>query len=1039
MLSWAVRGARSRPVQTALLSGLCALVVAAGAFAPIFLRAIDQSVFRTQLHHGGSQESSLVAESSRDPRGAQVSPDVIERVLPSRLRPLLAAPRFVWSGRVMTFGGKLGPARGTILAQQDVCAGLRLVAGRCPTAAFEVAVSETDSRVHQWQPGTVMEGREDRGSSLTPAFDQRFAVVGIYATDLDASVWPWVIVTGNSGVVETGKVTPVGADALITVGETFAHQSSETGATARGWAAAVLTGTFPINLDTAGLDDVLTLDVAIREAMATGATNSPLVRVRSGIPDAVQDVVLGQDQARVIVPLLVSQLALLAAAVVVLVAGAAAARRRPETGLSRLRGFSHSAARAVGNLESFLAVAVGLPIGLAAGILAGRVASLTMLPPGVPFEVPPSALLLGLVGGVGCAAAVWWAGRAAAQAPVIDLLRRVTSRDGRSGTHVIEVLIVGVAIAAVVALTTGSVTGSLAVIAPALVALAIGLMAAWLVPPVARAIGRRALSRGRMTWALAATGVARRPLVRRIVTVVVVATALAVFAVVAQTSGSSNRDLRARSEVGAAAVAQTDARDIAVVKTALARMPRTATGPVVTPVVWVRQGNSDAIRTMAIVPDEFAQVADIPIARSAFSFDALRSPVLQPPLVRGDTMTVTVSASQVALVRTSDPYPDGLGPDSPIVLTARLTSANGSSAMVTFGAIPMGKAGAQTLSTGIPCTAGCALTGLGTGQAIGDPREVSGTIEIASMASTVGGLADLTGQGVWRPAPAEPAGQSFVTTTPGGGLALTFVSDRVGVTVLTALATAALPALVAPRPGQSPSGTFDGAGLDGLSLKIASVGTIPYAPGGGDNVAVVNLDTLAERGTSVAISGRVDVYLSDAVRLDELARTLGAAGIHVTSATTPAAVQARYDHAAPTWSLSLAPVVAVVALLMALLVMGLVAAADWTGRRHDDAALALAGVPARVLTRATALGYAALVGAAALLGAASGVLGSWLALPLLPLFTRASTAYQVDRGLEAPLVAATVGAIGLLLATAVAAMTALHRRRSPHLDRSVLG
>ncbi len=53
-MRWALRGARARPVHTALLSGLCALVVGSGVFAAVFLRAIDHSVYLTQLEQGGS-------------------------------------------------------------------------------------------------------------------------------------------------------------------------------------------------------------------------------------------------------------------------------------------------------------------------------------------------------------------------------------------------------------------------------------------------------------------------------------------------------------------------------------------------------------------------------------------------------------------------------------------------------------------------------------------------------------------------------------------------------------------------------------------------------------------------------------------------------------------------------------------------------------------------------------------------------------------------------------------------------------------------
>ena len=1030
MVRWALRGARARPVQTVLLAGLCALVVASGVFASVFLRAIDHSVYLTQIEQGGSLASSLVADTARDQSGAQVSPEVVERVIPSGLKPLLGAPRLMWSGRVWTVGGKLGPARGSILAQTDVCAGLRLVVGKCPSAPFEVAVSEMDSRTHRWGPGTVLEGREDRGSSLSPAFESGFTVVGVYALDHDARVWPWVLLTGSSGLVEPGKVTPVWSDALITVGATFAQQSSETVSTTRGWTLARLTATYPIRLDAAGLDDLLTLETVVGDAISAGAKSAPPVRVRSGLPAAAQEVYLGQGQARVIVPLLVSQLALLAAAVVVLVAGAAVAQRRPEIGLARLRGFSRTQARTLVSLELLVAVVVAAPLGVLGGIGAARLATLLMLRPGVPLEVPPWTLPLGIVGAAGCAIAVWSAGRSSAATDVNDLLRRVAPRSRGVRPNVIELLIVGVAGAGVVALATGNVSGSLAVLTPALLALGLGLMSAWLVAPAATWLGARAMRRSHLTTALSAASVARRPLLRRIVTVTVVATALAIFAAVAQSSGSTNRNARARTEVGAAAVAQTDARDVAVVKTALAALPQIGGRATATPVVWVRQGNSDAVRTMAIVPSDFEQVVDIPTDRGAFRFDSLIRRTVAPPHLQGESLTIALTSALVKLDGSPDPYPNGLGPETPILIVIRLMTRDGSTTPVTFGPISMGSTGPHTLTAGIPCTAGCSLVGLGVGQTIGDPRKVSGTLSIASVTSSAGGEADLTSPGIWPDAPAQTAGANYVTTAPSQGLVLSFVSDRTGALVEATAVTAAIPALVASRPGQPLTGSIDGAGLDGLSVKFAAVGTIPFAPGGGDNVAVVNLDTLAERGTLVSTAGRVDVYLSAAGSLEQVTQALEHVGVHLTSVNTPQLMQARYDNAAPTWSLSLAPLIAVAAVLMALLVMALVAAADWTDRRHDDAALTLAGIPAAMMAKATAAGYLCLVSAATLLGAIAGIVGSWLALPLLPLFTRGSTAYQLDRSLNPALILAIVLGVATVLAAFAWALAALQRGRA---------
>lgn len=86
-----------------------------------------------------------------------------------------------------------------------------------------------------------------------------------------------------------------------------------------------------------------------------------------------------------------------------------------------------------------------------------------------------------------------------------------------------------------------------------MLALAVGLALALVLVPIARRIGTNALAKGRTSSALAWLGTSRRPAVRRIVAVITVASALAVFSADAYAVGQRNREARAGVETGSAA------------------------------------------------------------------------------------------------------------------------------------------------------------------------------------------------------------------------------------------------------------------------------------------------------------------------------------------------------------------------------------------------------------------------------------------------------------------------------------------------------
>ena len=102
-----------------------------------------------------------------------------------------------------------------------------------------------------------------------------------------------------------------------------------------------------------------------------------------------------------------------------------------------------------------------------------------------------------------------------------------------------------------VALLTGNLEGPLATLAPTLLAVAVGLLLGRALAPATPVVSRRLLRRGRAVAAAGIVNAVRRPAARRVLVMVVVASALLVFCVDAMVTGQHNRQNAAEQLNGA--------------------------------------------------------------------------------------------------------------------------------------------------------------------------------------------------------------------------------------------------------------------------------------------------------------------------------------------------------------------------------------------------------------------------------------------------------------------------------------------------------
>ncbi|WP_164842772.1 FtsX-like permease family protein [Actinoplanes solisilvae] len=522
-------GAVRRRSGPALLVALLALLLAAAASCAAWygLTVASRSAGSTVTSAPVEQRAISVRQATGatdDPRGALDALGTTTR----GLLPLPgAAPVLgVVSDGFYNYPGRQGASTGLPIAYRDAfCRNVRLT-GECPSAADDAAISADTARRLKLKPGDSFQVR-----SATAAVPMPFRVSAVYeAVEPGGAYWSAKLFRSQGTL-----------DPMFTSLDAFRDPSLTRQIVA--WDVevplALLRGDGAYDLN--GLVN--------RAAPSFAAAQLELFAPTGKLVDRVRDVRIDVAEG---VAIALGQTAVLAWFAFGLAGRFTGRERRADAALLKLRG---STARGI------LRLALGqhlLP--LAAGAIGGWAAGFLLAWPlarGLPVssELGVAVLLsLGLVLVVlGIALLVLLAVDALHQrAPIVALLRRVPSarRDWRSG--VIDVALVALAAGAVYQARSGG--GGLGVVAPALVALAVGLLLARLLRRLADQVGAVALRAGRVKLGLTAVRVSRQPGTDRVFALVVVTVAMAALTAGVYAAGRTERVERADVELGAARV-----------------------------------------------------------------------------------------------------------------------------------------------------------------------------------------------------------------------------------------------------------------------------------------------------------------------------------------------------------------------------------------------------------------------------------------------------------------------------------------------------
>jgi putative ABC transport system permease protein len=739
---------RQRRLQTLALIALAALLSSGICLAPLYQRAMEQAL-NSSLLHAATPTKSGVQLSSRSHDAQE-----LRGLLPGSLDRYFEAPVVSSSVAVSALTVTRGrPVVGRIYAPVGLCEHVQVVDGRCPTAAGEVMVTPEDAAENGWQlDGTVPatqrpDPTHDRGG--IPAAD--LLVVGLYEPLDDG--WLGAPLVGRVGLeIIDPPSSYIVTDDWVTVPESLEGPDTP-------WFRASWTVLWPLRMDAVDVDGLQRLGPAVAKLKDRLTVPSDDrgeldgVLLDTDLPGLATEVDKGRNEARTTVVVLVAQLAVLIGVVLWMVLVSATDDRRSELALARLRGRGRRATARYLLAELLPVCLTGVVLGVLAAPAVMTLVAAVVFPRPVPVEVRLPLVTAAVVSLVVVAAVVVAAARRAAREPVDSLLRGVPPPRRAGGG---ETALIAFALTAVVALVTVDLAGPVATLAPTLLAVALGLLLARRLGSVAAALGRALLGRGLSAAGAGVLSSVRRPAARRVLVMVVVASALVVFCSDALVTGRHNRERAAEQATGAPYVLSIRPASLPTVVDALRAVDPEGTR--LTPVVKMQPtGTEPSGATVAVRPRAWANVASFPLFdRGDVPWRAILAPSTPPLEVTGNQLRGRARFSGVQV----DGDPSKL---DQVRVGLEVRTSTGGASIVDVTPVP-GRDGRTRVSAFLSCSAGCQVVGITlTGVYV---LSLSFTVELSGL-TIDGHPVDLGPATDWREASDDEGASLAPTHGPG--------------------------------------------------------------------------------------------------------------------------------------------------------------------------------------------------------------------------------------------------------------------------------
>jgi hypothetical protein len=935
---------RMRTAQAVMVLILTAIAAATAAAAPWYALAVASRAAAADVASAPAAQRVLSAARTGglggDPAGALRA---VAAEMPRRLPLDGATPVLGLRAPTVYRPAAAGSATSGFATayRDDFCAHVRL-SGACPAAVGDAAISRDVAQRLRLELGSEFAVRAT--ATGTPV---RFRVVGLYELiDPNGAYWSARLFRAN------GELDP-----LFTTAAGFADR--RLGEPTVGYDVEV-----PAHLLRG--DDGYDLGAAIAGARpALGAAGIRLTDPTGALRDTI-----AEDRRTIWRGVLIAlgQLLVLAWFALALAGRYTLRDRRADAGLLKLRGDNRARMLLLTSGQHLLPLLGGALIGLPAGLVAARLlagASPVRAETLIALAASAAAAGVALAGGLLVLAAV---DAVMLRLPVVTLLRRVPATARGRRADVADLALVAVAAGAVYQARTGRPEHGLGVVAPALVALAVGLLLARLLVRLADRAGGVAVRNGRLRLGLAAVQMSRQPGTDRVFALLVVTVGMFALALGTTLAGSTARTGRGETELGAARVLTVRADTRTDLLTSVRRADptgRQAMAAVVDlnsnpPVLAV---DSTRLAAVARWRPEYGPVTALPAAGAA-----ARVPDPLPPIT-GDRLTLRVRSDRTV----------------PTPLVAILQhEGTGAVTEASFGAVPPGERTVSARSAGCRDAPGCRLVRWQVATPLDDTgRPATGALTLRSLAQDgppgeVLGPAHLADPARWR---TDFTGLALEVAATRGGLRIAATSrpdlpsgDRV-YAVDTPLP---LPVVVAGPPPvewrfEEPSSLRFGP----AQTPVRPVGAATVLPVLGTTGVLADLDTTRRLAADAELGGTFQVWLApDAA--PSVVDALGAAGLTVTGDASAAARVEQLSRQGRVVAARFGVLTAAAGLLLGAAVLAVAAAVERATHVEQLTALRVQGLPRRVAIAAGYTGTAAL----ALAGLLGGLVAAVIARPV---------------------------------------------------------
>ncbi len=994
-----LRGIRWRAGASLAMFIVAAVGVGVGSFGPLYVHSADQSVLSGTLEDASSGNAGLTLQATAPGTPARLSAAARAVPSPGTARPWFGAPISTNDAGVATVAG--GQAyEADLVSRTDVCAHVVLVAGTCPSTSDAVMLSSRSASLLGVALGArfaVSFDRSPRTAALT--------VVGLYRPgDVSNAYW-WQEDFFPFG---SGSPSRPQLDDLFSTAMTV-----RTLAPAQ-WLTSTLQ--FPFERGSLLVDGAGDFQTQLARYQQE-ALHTDNVDASSDIVSLLQQATGTEHTLTTIVVVVDLQLVLLALLVLYFVSARTAAEREPDVRLAELRGFRPRSALAVAMAEPIAILIAAVPAGLFGAWLVAFILAPHFFGSGAGAQITLLAVAGAVVTGVVGIGAAAVGTRHILNAPEL-------SGQGSSGSPpwastwrtVGDVTAVAVAVAAFIELALSGVSGDggtsgadpLASFAPGLLALAMGVVGARLLPVLLRATFSATEGSSHVALALATRRVARRREFAPQIIVLCIAVALATFGVSGWTIAARNRDIRSVFDVGASRVLTVSVRPGVDFLSA-----ERGADPTGRSMAVVEQSASDGT-TLAVDSSRLARVASWPPGLGAGGATSVARRLvprhLAPPvMVTGSAMAVTIDASVAA-----QPSPQlsvnlfAIGFQTP----EQLVLGSLSSGTTTFEASLQGL-----------CTSGCRLVNFALTWA---PSLIS-SYPLGTADIVISAMAQRFGAGGWVTL-AAGLGDVKRWASPSGGAVLTASTRGLGASVSfndygdpIEIGPADIPSdlLCVITPEQAPSsGSLSLVGLDGGNITGRSIGEVVALPGVGADASLVDLQ-MAERFLSGPFTDdATEVWLAPDAPADMVAR-LAQRGITVTGEESATAQENALTHGGVSLAYSLFLLAAVGAGVLAVGAAAFAVVASARRRRDEFAALRALGLPPRLLRRSVEIEQALTLGTGVVVGAVVGMIAAVVALGSIPEFVSLGPGPPLQMGLPGVALVVTIGAIAVALAVTV--------------------